>query len=106
MAAPGGPQQFHPESLSELARYVQYMLVNYEKQLNTLSARIEQIENQARENRREDSDHLRAQIKKLEEDIEKYRNRQTQQTRWVIGSIVFPLVGLILTAYSMLQGVS
>lgn len=104
MSAPGGNQQFQPESLSELARFVQYMFSGFEKQLNQLSDKLDQMDSVSHERHREDMERLRGEIKDLEADIEKQRARQTAQTRWVIGSILFPLVGLILTAYSLLQG--
>lgn len=114
MSAPGG-SSFQPESLSELARFVSYMFAGVEKQLTHMSDKLDKMDVITREQHREDMEMLRGEVKDLEReleatrtkstaDLEAFQSRLTNQTRWFIGSIIFPLAGLILTIYSLLKG--
>lgn len=116
MSAPGG-NNFHPESLGELARFAQYMFAGVEKQLTHLSDKIDRLDVVTREQYREDMEDLRSDVKELERDLEAnkakassdleaFQARLSNQTKWFIGSIIFPLAGLILTIYSMFKGAS
>ena len=110
---PGG--SFEPESLAELTRFAQYMFAGLEKQLNTVANKLDKLDVVSKEQHREDIEFIRAEVKELERelesnrakaasDLEGFQTKLTNQTRWFIGSIVFPLVGVILTVYSMLRG--
>lgn len=110
-----GGQNFQPESLSELARFVQYMFTGFEKSLTNMADKLDKMDVVSREQYREDMEMIRGEVKELEKeidanrikqanDLENFQAKLTNQNRWLIGSLLFPLVGVLLTIYSLFQG--
>jgi predicted RNase H-like nuclease (RuvC/YqgF family) len=120
MSAPGG-QNFQPESVAELSRFVQYMFAGFEKQLNEsvrqqsdatvkLERQIAEISAKfernvvTKEQHREDLDDLKDELREQKQELEDYQNKLSSYGRWFVSSLVLPLVGLIITIYGLLNG--
>lgn len=108
---------FEPESLAELTRYIQYVVGGMEKQLANLSEQIGKLDVVSRTQYREDMAALRERhleeikdvrddMSEIKHDFEQFQSRLSSHGRWLVGSVIFPLVGLILTIYALLKGVS
>lgn len=107
---------FEPESLAELTRFVTYMMSGIDRQLTELFNKVDKLDvvskEQYREDfaamkqqQREDNAELREEIREVSKDLEGFQSRLSAHGRWLIGSIIFPLVGLILTIYGLLHGI-
>lgn len=108
---------FEPESLSELTRFVTYMMNGIDRQLNELSTKVDKLDVvsksqykedllEIKEQQRANNAEVREEIKEVAQDLEKFQNRLATHGRWLIGSIIFPLIGLILTIYSLIKGIA
>lgn len=108
---------FEPESLSELTRYLQYIVSGIEKQLTNLTEKVDKLDvvsraqyredmTALRERHREEIDDVRGDMSEMKRNFELFQSRLSSHGRWLVGSVIFPLVGLILTIYALLKGVS
>lgn len=120
MSAPGG-NNFQPESVAELNRFVQYVFANYEKQisdqnrlhnesmvkierqLSDVSAKIEQ-HLVTKDQHRSDMEDLKEEIRDQKLEFDEYQNRMSGYFRWLVSSLIIPLVSLVVTIYSLLNG--
>ena len=103
MSAPGG-NNFQPESLNELARFVQYMFSSFDKSLNELSSKLDKLDVVSREQHRSDLQHIKDELNEQKQELADYQSRLANYGRWFVSSLVLPLVGLIITVYGLLNG--
>lgn len=103
MSAPGG-NNFQPESVAELSRFVGYMFAGFEKQLNEITSKLDRMEVVTKDQHRSDIEDLKEELREQKKEIEDYQNKLAAYAKWFVSSLILPLAGLAVTIYGLLNG--
>lgn len=95
---------FHPETVPELARYIEYQFAGVKTDIRHLNDRLDRQDVITRDQHKEDLERLKAEIIELDADLRDYQARTANLVKWFVTSLIIPGIGTIAAVYAVFNG--
>ena len=94
---------FQPETVPELSRYIEYQFAGFKEHIDTLTSRLDRLDVVTRSEFSDTKKSLQDEDKEIRLELASYISRQAAMWKWIVTSIVIPMVAIIVSVLALIK---